>query len=499
MKIPIRTRLAAIYCAVFCLSTVALELAAYASLASSIDAVVDSELRARLNGVSGFLVEHVDRKTLPALLNELSGHFALQPELLEVARDGDGEIFRGDSMAGVSVAQQPGAAGVFSTVATSAGPVRLLSASRVLNQRRYVVSVGTDLAVPAEMLRRFRWLILFSSPLVFACAFIAGYTISNRALAPVSRLNKAARSIGAGNLASRLAVPDSRDELQDLAETLNGMLGRIENAFRHVTQFTANASHELRAPLALIRATSEVALLRVNGDAESYREALHRILRETEKNSALLDDMLRLARADASTISLVLKPLEFASHIERLCERVQPLAVEKNIRLELRPSEGLFFVLADADQLKRLWLILLDNAIKYTPAGGSITVSWRAVSPQLLVCEVRDTGIGIAEPDLPHIFERFYRADKARSRAEGGAGLGLAIARWIVDAHRAGIEVDSLPGRGSAFRVLLPTIQPRDRGDDAVDSLAHRLEPSGEVPDFDPPAVDAALGDLISK
>jgi signal transduction histidine kinase len=291
-----------------------------------------------------------------------------------------------------------------------------------------------------------------------------------------------------------LAVPESGDELQDLAETLNGMLGRIENAFRHVTQFTANASHELRAPLALIRATSEVALLRVSGNVDTYREALHRILRETEKNSALLDDMLRLARADASTIALALKPLEFGPHIDRLCERVLPLAVEKNIKLEQRGAPGDFWILADADHLKRLWLILLDNAIKYTPAGGSIVVSWHAAPSGQMICEVRDTGIGISQSDLPHIFERFYRADKARSREEGGAGLGLAIARWIVDAHRASIEVESHPGQGTIIRVALPLLGPREKPDAAGNTSAHPA--ADDVPEQI--SLDAEASDLVS-
>ncbi|HWF48197.1 MAG TPA: ATP-binding protein, partial [Bryobacteraceae bacterium] len=455
MKIPIRTQLTAIYCAVFCLSTILLEIGAYAGLTSSIYAVLDDELQARLQGVVGFLDEHVARKTLQQLKDELSTHAALEPAFLEIDRVGDGQLFRGRLMAGFTGGKPAKSSPAISTVNSNRGPLRVLSTRRTIQNRQYDLYLGVSLAASSETLRRFRWLVFLSLPIVFACASIAGYWISKRALQPVSRLTNAARRIGAANLSQRLLVPKSGDEVQDLAETLNRMLGRIEDAFRHVTQFTANASHELRTPLALIRTTSEVALLRVNGNADSYREALHRILREAEKNSALLDDMLRLARADASANSPVLKPVEFGPHIQQLCERVLPLAHEKDIPLELRSTESDLWVLADPEHLKRLWLILLDNAIKYTPPGGIIVVSWQTASPESLVCEVRDTGIGIAEADLPHIFERFFRADKARSREEGGAGLGLAIARWIVDAHHGSIEVQSVFGQGSVFRVIL--------------------------------------------
>jgi heavy metal sensor kinase len=457
MKIPIRTRLTAIYCTVFCVSTLLLELGAYAALAFSINAVVDSELQARLSGVEGFLEEHVGRRTLPKLQSEIATHAALKPELLQISRVGEGELFRGRSMAWYYSSRKAKPPDAFATVNSHAMPLRVLSARRTAKGQSYDFYLGADLTVPSEMLRSFRCLVLFSSPIVFACAFLAGSWISKRALLPVSRLTNAARSINAANLSERLTVANTHDELEDLAQTLNGMLSRIEDAFRHVTQFTANASHELRTPLALIRTTAEVALLRPHGDADHYREALHRVLREAEKNSVLLDDLLCLARADASGHSLTLQPLDFGSHIRQLYERVLPLAVEKRLRLEHETTEEGLWVLAHPEHLKRLWLILLDNTFKYTPPGGLITISWRFLPPESLVCEIKDTGIGISEADLPRIFERFYQADKARSREETGAGLGLSMARWIVNAHRATIEVESVPGQGSLFRVIFPT------------------------------------------
>ncbi len=473
MRIPIRTRLTAIYCALFCASAFLLEIGAYAGLTLSINAVVDSELQARLNGVEEFLQEHVGRKTLPQLQNELGTHAALKPELLQIKQMGEGEIFRGRSIAWYNIRQPASRSAVFSTVSSENASLRILSAKRTIKSQQYDLYLGADLSVVSEILKGFRWFVLLSSPLVFASAFVIGSWISKRALLPVSRLTNAARSIDAANIMERLQVPDSNDELADLAQTLNGMLGRIEDAFRHVTQFTANASHELRTPLALVRATAEVALLRSNGDADHYREALHRILQEAEKNSILLDDLLCLARADTFASPLALELVEFAPHMRQLCERVLPLAVEKGLRLHYETAETDLWVLAHPEHLKRLWLILLDNAFKYTPAGGSITVSWHFLPPASLACEVRDTGIGISEADLPHIFERFYRADKARNREETGSGLGLSIARWIVNAHRATIEVESAPGQGSLFRVVLPIAAQR-----RVDAINRTTEPA---------------------
>ena len=473
MRIPIRTRLAMIYCSVFCASAILLEMGSYAALTSSIYAVTDNALRARLSGVEGFLDEHVGRRTLPQLQSEIATHGALEPRFLRIHQGGAGEIFRGRFLLRVGDTRPATTAEVFWNLNQGGAPLRILSARRGIKNQQYDLQVAADLTVPDAMLRRFLWLFLLTSPIVFTFAAAAGYWIGKRALLPVSRLTNAARSITAANLGERLAVSQSGDEVQDLAETLNDMLGRIEGAFRHVTQFTANASHELRAPIALIRTASEVALLRANGNAETYREALHRILREAEKNSALLDDMLHLARADASSAPLALKPVELGAHINRLCERVLPLAQEKEIRLEQRIPKSRLWVMADGAHLNRLCLILLDNAIKYTPVGGSVVVSWQAASAEMAVCQVQDTGIGISEADLPHIFERFFRADKARSREEGGAGLGLALARWIVEAHGAAIEVESKLGQGSVFRFSLLRVKRPGLG-----GLSAALQPS---------------------
>jgi len=466
MRVPIRIRLAAVYCVIFCASTVALEVGVYFGLGSAINAVIDHELRSRAGGVEEFLDEHVLRKTLTGLRTELASHTALQPDYLVIDDARGNRIFPVRDRAGITkalAAAQPSSIVTSSRLDSSGGtPLRILSVWRTVRGKKFLLHVGTDLSTPSEVLRRFRLLLILSAPIVLLFASAAGYLVSKSALKPVSELTATARSITAANLARRVVVPNSGDEVQALAETLNDMLVRIEAGFRRMALFTANASHELRTPIALMRTTSEVALLRANASAVTYREALHRILAESEKSSDLLDDMLHLARADSATHALALKPLDPLPGIEQVCEGIEPLMREKELRLEYKgPASGIQ-VAGNVDNLRRLWLILLDNAIKYTPGGGSIGICCR-VEPERFVCEIRDTGIGIAEIDIPHIFERFYRSRSARNHDQSGAGLGLAIAHWIVDAHHGTIEAESATGNGSVFRVGLPLLSQASR------------------------------------
>jgi heavy metal sensor kinase len=457
MRIPIRTRLAVVYCSIFCVSTVALEAGAYLGLQSAINAVVDRELKSRLHGVEEFLEEHVSRKTMARVQAELASHAALQPERLVIDDARGQRVFPPGALA--PFAAVPGADWPVVIRSSNANtPLRILSTRRRIRGQEFALHLGTDLAVPFEILDRFRWILIFSAPIVLIGASAAGYRVSKAALRPVSELTVAAQSITTTNLGRRVRTPASGDEIQSLAETINDMLDRIEDGYRRMAQFTANASHELRTPIALMRATSEVALLVASPTLETYREALHRILAETEKSTELLDNLLQLARADSVARVLKLEPIEIGSAIAAVCEDVAPLAHEKQLDFERVHPGFQIWIAAEANHLRRLCVILLDNAIKYTPEGGTVRVSWKMASPESVVCEIQDSGIGIAETDIPHIFERFYRAGKTRGRDASGAGLGLAIAHWIVDAHRGTIQVESAVGRGSTFRVLLPVL-----------------------------------------
>jgi signal transduction histidine kinase len=255
-------------------------------------------------------------------------------------------------------------------------------------------------------------------------------------------------------LGDRLEKLATGDELQRLSDTLNEMLARIESSFLRVTQFTADASHELRTPISLIRTEAEIALRKSRGDAE-YREALRHILLEAEKTSSLVEELLTLARADSGRENLHLTFLDLRSLIAETASEWRQLVESRNLQFTQAIADCELPVLVDRRAMQRLLAILLDNAVKYTPPPGIVELLLEARDEKAVIT-VRDSGIGIATEDQTRIFERFYRVDKARSRELGGAGIGLAIADWIVQQHRGSVTVQSSIGNGSTFYVELP-------------------------------------------
>jgi two-component system heavy metal sensor histidine kinase CusS len=332
--------------------------------------------------------------------------------------------------------------------------VRTLKSLTQVNGQQYRVLVATPLDSTEATLRRLRTLLLWTIPAVLVLASLGGYWISRRALAPVDEITLAAKSIGIQNLSQRLNVPATGDELQRLSETWNDMLARLESAVKRLSQFTADASHELRTPVALIRTTAELTLRRERSP-DTYREALRQVVLESERTSRLVEDLLLLARADAGLPALSLERLDLAPLVRDVCQQGQVLADERQLQISTEAPEDPVYVEANDPALRRLLLLLLDNAVKYTPAGGRIILSIGSDAGGTTVA-VRDTGIGIADSALPHVFERFYRADESRNRDAGGTGLGLAIAKWIAERHHASLEAESVVGEGSTFRVRFP-------------------------------------------
>lgn len=315
-------------------------------------------------------------------------------------------------------------------------------------------------AVPTEpfdqALDRFRVIEEEALPVLVLIATFFGYWLSGRSLAPVNRIIRTAEEIGVENLSRRLDVPRPQDELRRLTETLNAMLSRIEASFRRITQFTADASHDLRTPLAVIRTTAEI-VLRKNRSEREYREALSMILETSVETSGLLENLLTLARADAGAAGLEMHPLDLASRVKKAQERGAILALTKSMSFTSQIPEAAVMVRADSLAIDRLLLILVDNAIKYTPYGGRCDISLTSSETEAQI-SVKDTGMGIEASELESIFERFHRADKTRSREAAGAGLGLAIARWITTVHGGSITAESSSGAGSVFHVRLPII-----------------------------------------
>jgi heavy metal sensor kinase len=330
----------------------------------------------------------------------------------------------------------------------------MITARVVARQHVYTVDVAVALGELQEALDQFRWAVLVLVPCGILAAALGGYWISRRALAPVDRIASTARAITARDLGRRLDVPATGDELQRLTETLNAMLDRLEAAFRETTRFTADASHELRSPISVIRTSAEIALRR-DRSVEEYREALAGILHESERTSVLVQDLLTLTRADAGVDALQRKPLDLRVLLEDMRDSLSTLCAQASLDLHIELPDQPVPTSGDSAALGRLVRILMDNAVKYTPAPGRVSLSLKT-TPDGAVVEVADTGIGIGADDLPKVFNRFYRADKARTHDSGGAGLGLSIARWIAEQHGASIAIESESGHGCRVRVQLP-------------------------------------------
>jgi len=331
--------------------------------------------------------------------------------------------------------------------------IRTLDHVITLDGRKVRLSLTGKIDEHFEILRAVRNSYLLFCPLLLLASVAGGFILSTRALEPVSRMTTEARKIGIQDLERRLPVPDTGDELQVLAETWNELLGRLETAVARLTQFTGDISHDLSTTITIMLTTAGLALSR-RRSAEEYRTALSTISVECEATSQLLDDLLAVARADLVHQNIEWKPVDISEIVLEVCQHFEARARLKGQSLTSNVADDMW-MLGDFSLLRRMVTILLDNAIKYTPESGSILIALTA-SGQIIQLQVSDTGIGIPAEALPKIFDRFYRVDESRSQDEGSSGLGLSIAKWVVEAHRSTITVDSTPGEGSTFTVSLP-------------------------------------------
>jgi two-component system, OmpR family, heavy metal sensor histidine kinase CusS len=456
--LSIRLKLTAWYIAVLLASLGIFGIAAYFAMKGGIERSVDESLEEQAGGIEE-LMRGVLRDEPARLADELREHAELRAEgdFSQVCDQGGRWIYRSRLMINYNVPVPDAPDHSAYNFVMRDLPLRVLVRELSANGNTYRIQVAAPMDDFYDALNRFKWVVLLLSPLLLVLASGGGYWLSRRALAPVDQITRAAQKINSHNLSQRLEVPQSRDELQRLSETLNGMLERLESAFNRITQFTADASHELRTPLALMRTTTEVSL-RTSQTVSEYRDAQSQVLEELEKTSSLVEKLMLLARADAGVETLQRVPVNLADCLREACNDGRILAAAKQIMFRENIPPSTLVVEGDSHALHRLFLILIDNAVKYTPSGGSIVVSLDKTD-NVAVAEFRDTGIGIAAEDQPHIFDRFYRADKARSREFGGVGLGLSIARWVAEAHAGSIAVESFLGDGSVFRVRLPLLQ----------------------------------------
>ncbi len=334
--------------------------------------------------------------------------------------------------------------------------VRLYSVPLINNGKVFgVVQVGASLTALDGTLRRVVIEFLIIAPFVLLLSIIGSYWLATHAFAPINRLTRAARNIEAGDLHQRVPVPRARDEVQSLALTFNEMIERLDKAFAQQRRFVADASHELRTPVAAIRSMTDVILAQqAPVSRRDYRAALNEINIEAERLSHLINDLLALARADEGETLLEWEPVRLDLLATDVLATTETLATERGISLELGKQESAV-VLGDEARLIQVILNLIDNAIAYTDPGGKVQLSVE-VNHKNAYLAISDTGIGIEPEHLEHIFKRFYRTDPARSHAAGGSGLGLAIVDWVVHAHGGTVSVESRVGQGSTFRVILP-------------------------------------------
>jgi heavy metal sensor kinase len=345
--------------------------------------------------------------------------------------------------------QNGGAA--FHYAAVTAGPhphYEVLTRMMIVQGQLWKLEIGASRSEMHRALELLQTLLLSLVPLVIVLSCFGGLWMSRRALKPVDEITVAAKTISIENLASRLPGPGTGDELERLVDAWNATLARLDSAVASLSRFAADASHELRTPVAVIRTSAEIALRRER-EPEAYRDALREIEAESERMTHLVEDLLFLARRDARGEGMALGPVDLREIVNVTAQELHGLAETKNIRIRVAASSADATITGNVAALRRLFLALFDNALKYSAPGTEVTAFLENRAGKVVV-RIADQGIGIAAEDLPHIFERFYRASKARTGE--GHGLGLSLAQTIAAAHNAVIEVSSDPGRGSVFQ-----------------------------------------------
>jgi signal transduction histidine kinase len=423
----------------------------------------DAHLTARVDGVRQFL-DSMERELTPAEMQDEFREFAeltLGEILLDVTDESGRVLYRPTAPHWEALIDQA-SQGIGPAVRLADGvlagaPMRVATSMLTLRGHRYQVIAALPMAATVEALVRFQWILSGLLPLVAALAAIGGYWISGRALAPVDRITQAAREVTLHQLDRRLDVPKTDDELRRLAVTFNDMLARLETSVADMTRLTAEAAHELRTPVALVRTTAEVALAK-DRSPDEYRQALRDVVGHAEHLSILVGDLLMLAREDAGVEAAERAPTDLTAIVHDAVRDSGPMANAQALTLQCAPMIEAD-VLGHGPSLRRLLLILIDNAIKYSHPGGRVDVSLEvqeAGAGRTVLVTVTDHGIGVEPGDRSRVFDRFFRGANARGTTEG-SGLGLSIAKTIVARHGGTIQLLPAPGgSGCQAQVELP-------------------------------------------
>ena len=384
----------------------------------------------------------------------------MQERLMEVLADDGSVLYRSESLHNRALGGMPARDEGLSSYSqrsirlSDGRRVRLASKRHAIDGHQTIIRLAFDEAPLWQNLWQGAIGLMAGLPIALAFAGFAGYFLARRALSPVERMARRAHEINGDDLRARLTVENPNDELGLLAQAFNETLGRLERTFEQLRRFTSDAAHELRTPLMAIRSVGEAGL-QEQASAEEYREVIGSMLEDSARLSRLVDSLLTIARADAGQIRLAKEDIPILPFVREAVSIMEALAEEKgqSVSFDGRSSAH---VQGDAVILRQVIINLLDNAIKYTPESGNITVRVFGADGLNVIVEVADGGPGIPPEHRDRVFDRFYRVDDGRAREDGGAGLGLAIAKWGAEAHSGCLDLHCPASGGSTFRLVLP-------------------------------------------
>ncbi len=457
----VRTRLTAWYVAILAAALLIYGAGASAVLLFELRTQLDHLAIEDLETVEGSLSFGADGRVL--LRNNYHDHpypSTIEERLMEVWSPNGTLLYRNEVLGNRALGSGPQAGeGVDSyserSIRLSDGtPVRLVSKRHTLEGRPTIIRVGFSERPMWERFWQLALGLITGLPLALGLAALGGYFLAKHALSPIERMARRAHEINAEDLSARLDIENPNDELGHLAGAFNETLARLERSFEQLRRFTSDASHELRTPLTAIRSVGEVGL-RTRGSAEHYRDVIESMLEESGRLTRLVESLLTISRADSGQIQLARTGITLLPFVREVGALLEVLVEEKGQDLLIEGDETAQ-VYADPAILRHVVINLLHNAIKFSPPNGQVSVRVLSDGAQTVRVEVEDSGPGIPTEHRDRVFDRFYRVDEGRSRDVGGAGLGLAIAKWGAEAHGGSLELTSLPLGGCVFRLSLP-------------------------------------------
>jgi signal transduction histidine kinase len=453
VNVTIRTRLTIWFATLVALILLILGAGVLIGASWGLQRAADQELTSGIGGVAAFLHHKLDIHELKDMNDELREHSALLPR---------GKMFRVSTLGG-AIVYQPDAMAVVppmvprpdeirkENIVVRGRSYRSISQFAVVGPYTFLIQVAVDQTQYHQLTMGLAWILVLSIPLAGLLAAFAGYWMSGRALRPIHQITETTNSIDARSLSRRLPLLGTNDELDRLSATINRMLDRIARSYESIAQFTADASHELRTPVALIRSNAELLLMEPDNTPRVER-GLADILAESTYMTRLISDLLTLARSGSEDAAIPMELLELNESVRTILDRAKAQAATRDISLDYVLHGHVVPLRGNQNMIERILMILIDNAVRYSNPRGKIWAeTW--VTAEQCGFVIRDNGIGVARDDHERIFERFFRVDTARTPRDGGHGLGLSIAKSLITLHHGTIQVDSEIGRGASFRV----------------------------------------------